>query len=90
MNENLSFGITLPFDRRCDLPDCQKATRRVYRVNLDKYGLSFCSNDHARVGLSRWEEKKKAGIKPGMPIPKNESPEAVGDNLQEIGGGEIG
>lgn len=81
---NLSFGIKLPFRQQCNLPECQKPTNYVYRVNIDQHRLSFCSNDHARTGLSRWEEKKKLGIKPGMPRQKEEIPEVSGDNIQEV------
>lgn len=85
---NLSFGITLPFRQPCQLPDCQKPTNRVYRVNVDDYNLSFCSNDHARLGLTRWEEKKKLGIKPGSPKPIEAGEEMMGSNLEALEEGE--
>lgn len=84
-NENLSFSITLPYQQRCDLPDCQKATKRVYRIQQDGYGLSFCSNDHARVGLTNWNENKKRGIRPGTPAKTTiDDTDMLGDNLQEV------
>jgi hypothetical protein len=87
--DNLSFGITLPYKQRCNLPDCTKATQRVYRVNVDDHGLSFCSNDHARVGLSRWEEKVKMGIRPGQKQSiDTHVDEQVGDNLIDVEGGD--
>lgn len=74
---------------KCQLPDCNQSTERVYRVNLDGYGLSFHSNDHARVGIDRWMEKKKMGIKPGQPRPKEEPGDIVETgNIPEIGGEE--
>lgn len=82
-DNNLSFGVTLPFKQRCALPDCAVATNRVYRVNVDGYNLSFHSNDHARIGISRWEEKKKLGIKPGQPAPVDND-QYTGDNLEEV------
>lgn len=83
---NLSFGITLPFKQRCQLPDCAVATNRVYRVTMGEYNLTFHSNDHARLGIQRWMEKEKLGIKPGQPI-KQEDPndQYTGDNLDQIG-----
>ena len=82
---NLSFSITLPFKQRCMLPDCGIATKRVYKVNQGGYNLSFHSNDHARIGIARWEEKKRLGITPGNPRPKIDEEEFTGDNLQELG-----
>lgn len=60
---------------------------RIYRINLDNYGVNVCSNDHARLAITRWNEKKKLGIKPGMPKPPNTSDEMLGDNMQEISEG---
>ena len=86
---NLSFGITLPFKQRCNLPDCQVATNRVYRVSMGEYNLTFHSNDHARIGIQRWMEKEKLGIKPGVPArPEDPADEYMSDNLEEIGGDE--
>lgn len=86
---NLSFGITLPFKTRCNLPDCQVATNRVYRVNIDGYVINFHSNDHARLGIERWQEKKKMGLKPGQPIRKEDpANEMVGDNMQDLEDGD--
>lgn len=72
------------------LPDCRGennppvVTNRPHRVNLDGHNISFCSNEHARVGVERWQEKVKLGIKPGQPLPKEELPEMTDDNLEEI------
>ena len=54
-------------------------------MNQDNYSLTFCSNDHARIGITRWEEKKKLGIKPGRQV-RHEDPtdEYVGDNMEEV------
>lgn len=82
---NLSFSVKLPYKQRCVIPECQRAVDRVYRVNQDGHPLNFCSNDHARLGITRWEEKKKLGIKPGQPQPAPDlSNESEGDNLMEL------
>lgn len=56
----------------------------MYRVIEDNHPLSFCSTDHARVGVGRWEEKKKLGVRPGQPQPAKDTPEMIGDNMQEL------
>lgn len=89
-DQNLSFSLKLPYKVQCQLPDCRGVnappvvTNRPHRVNLDGYSISFCSNDHARVGIERWQEKVKLGIKPGSPLPKDEEGEYMADNLNEI------
>jgi hypothetical protein len=51
---------------------------------MDGIGLSFHSNDHARLGVERWLEKKKMGIKPGSPKPR------IDEDVIESGGlGEV-
>lgn len=72
---------------RCQLPDCQKAVQRTYEVNVRNYNLKFCSSDHARTGVGRWMEKEKKGIRPGVPQRKEEV-EMIGDNMDEIEGGD--
>jgi hypothetical protein len=75
---------------QCQLPDCRGkdsppiVTNRPHKINVDGYSINFCSNDHARVGLTRWEEKKKLGVKPGQPFIKEDEGEYVGDNIQEL------
>lgn len=69
--------------KRCMLPDCGKATKHLHRVNIDKYSIDFCSNQHARVGIERWKEKEALGIKPGQPK-KIEETQVEGDNIQEL------
>jgi hypothetical protein len=92
-DQNLSFSIRLPYKVQCQLPDCRGTnnppvvTNRPHRVNLDGYNISFCSNQHARVGVERWQEKVKMGIKPGQPLPKEEDTIMTGDNLGEIENG---
>lgn len=77
--ENLVFRRKLPSKQRCDL--CGKADFGVYQVNEDGYLLTFCSPDHARTGVSNWEEKKAKGIKPGVPY-KEEQIEDEGENIE--------
>lgn len=89
-DQNLSFSIKLPYKVPCGLPDCRGinappvVTNRPHRVNLDGHQISFCSNQHARVGVERWQEKVKMGIKPGQPLPQEEDLQMIGDNMEEI------
>ena len=92
-NQNLSFSVKLPYKVMCMLPDCRGVnnppvvTDRPHKIMVDGYSINLCSNDHARVALTRWGEKKKLGLKPGVPQRKEEI-DAVGDNIEEIEGGE--
>jgi hypothetical protein len=81
------FGVKLPYKIRCNLPDCRKPVNQVFRITIDSNPLTFCSSNHARVGEERWEEKKKLNIRMDVPV-KEEKPDMVGDNLQELEGGE--
>ena len=87
----LSFLTKLPnnMKMRCQLPDCQRAVNQIYRVDHDNYRLNFCSNDHARTGIARWDEKRKLNIKPGVPQRKDDiKTEMVSDNTDTLGGEE--
>lgn len=78
-----TLTIKLPTKERCNLPDCQKATNVIRRIQVDNYNLNFCSPDHARVGIARWQEKKAKGITPTHPTPIEQT-DMVGDNINEI------
>jgi hypothetical protein len=43
--------------------------------------LTFDTPEHARVGVHNWEEKKAKGIKPGVPVTKEEI-EDLGENIE--------
>ncbi|MCK9371064.1 hypothetical protein M0R04_14225 [Candidatus Dojkabacteria bacterium] len=75
---DLIFQRHLPAKQRCDL--CQRATENVYQINHEGYLLTFDSAEHARVGLTNWEEKKAKNIKPGVPF-KEEVIEDLGENI---------
>ena len=79
MAENLSFQRKLGYKQRCDL--CGTAKDVVYQVNHDGHLLTFCSNEHARTGLSNWEEKKAKNIRPNVPY-KEEIIEDLGENIE--------
>jgi hypothetical protein len=85
-DQNLSFSIRMPYKVRCNLPDCGKAVNQVYKVGLDGYSINFCSNDHARTGITRWQDKIARGIKPGQKVAPVNDDEMTGDNLNEIEG----
>lgn len=86
VDTNLSFTIKMPYKVRCQLPDCAKAVNYVHKVNQDGYSINFCSNDHARVGIERWADKKARGITPGSRRPVENEIEMTGDNIEEVDG----
>lgn len=73
-------NIALPYKVRCDLPDCRKPSQQVYRIIVDDFRVTCCSPQHARLGESRWEEKKRLDVRMGVP-PKEPVDEQVGDNI---------
>lgn len=83
---NPIFAVTLPYKTRCDIPSCRKAVNQIFRTNIEGFSSKFCSPNHANVGEQRWEEKKKLGVRMGVPTSK-ESEEFVGDNIQELSEG---
>lgn len=61
----------------------------MFRATLDNNPINFCSNDHVRLGTDRWNEKKKMGVRPGVPSTTSiDENEAVGDNIMDIEGGD--
>ena len=77
------FSVRLPYKIRCQLPECGKPVHLAFKMEMDGMMNTFCSPDHANVGLGRWEEKKRLNLKPGE-IPLIQKDELVGDNLQEL------
>jgi len=63
------------------------STNQVYQVNEEGYLLTFDTPEHARVGIANWREKIAKGIKPGMPVPKEEIND-LGENIEGGGGNE--
>ena len=82
MSEDLMFQRNLPSKQRCDL--CGSASNKVYQTNRDGYLLTFDTPEHARVGVANWELKKAKGIKPGVPVLKEEIDD-LGENIDEGG-----
>ena len=81
MASDLIFQRKLGYKQRCDL--CSRATENVYQVNHDGHLLTFDTPEHARVGLSNWEEKKAKNIRPGVPY-KEEVSEVEEDTTGEM------
>ena len=79
------FDSVLPYKTRCQLPDCGRPINHVFRTDLQ--GMThFCSGEHAREGVRRWEEKIKLGVRMGVPAPKDIAEEYVGDSIPGSGG----
>lgn len=85
-DQNLSFSVKMPYKVRCMIPECGKAIQQVYRVSLDGHSINMCSNDHARLGITRWQDKKARGITPSSPQERPNEIEQTGDNLEELEG----
>lgn len=80
---NPIFNVTLPYKRRCELPDCRKPSNQVFKINVEGNSISTCSPAHARTAESRWEEKKRLNVRLGVPVETND--DQVGDNIDEVG-----
>ena len=77
------YDFTTEYNVHCELPDCPKVVKHVYRINKEGVNINTCSTYHANEADRRWEEKLKKGIRPNTPLPPENNVEVVGDNLEE-------
>lgn len=75
--------FSVDYNVRCQLPDCGKLTKHVFRISKDGVPIDTCSTYHANEADKRWEEKKKMNIRIGVP-PKEENETFEGDNISEF------
>ena len=78
------FSLKLPYKVRCELGGCGKPVQLVFKMQMDGMTNTFCSPNHANLGLSRWEEKTKLNLKPGQTLPLVEEDKPEGDNMENI------
>lgn len=83
-SEDFAYSLKLPYRKKCSLPECEHLSYDVSRFSIDGNTMDFCCTEHARIGKSRWEEKRKMGIRPGEPQrPTNPEENFESGNLPE-------